>query len=1204
MDFLNWNIFFDSNDTNDTNDTSDTNGSTNLLDDNNIDLLKVYSFDNKIRLAKELPGYVIGDLNIKYDCFINFDRYFNPEFIINFIDKYKVNKDDSFVFENNEDPEPIKNIVTFIKKNIGFENNEHITNLSPFFEKYDNIFIKMNIEGGEWQWLQSMDEIKLNKISQIVIEFHGLTNHSWHGMTNTSFGCDYNEKILCLKKLSKTHYLIHAHGNNTDVVAYNGLPNIIELIYINKNIFNKIPELNSISLPIKDLDFPIEKKSRDINLNFYPFVNKIEVNPFLIDIPDKEEYNEEDYINIQKQIDNKNIDHLVDFFYFDKKNWWYNISDFKSRISKGIRQNLTNFDNNILPIKKLYKIGNGGNNRNCIVSFASFSNKTKDNQDTTRFNASQNIHKSLEETGFNGYFYLFNGGFPNPTGTEMKYIGVPYCFKIFMMLEAYKKGFDKVIWLDSGCYALNNPEPLFNVLYKDDALIKTIDSNNDYDAMVLENTMYLLNRITKTDLHNAKYFESIVFGLNLESKQIKNLIKEYYEMVKLGYPFFSIFPEEIVLASLFNKNKYKDLITNNPIKNKVQIHEKRMNEESAKNCGYYFHHKNYSNYNTSISEPCYITFNDERGRFGNQLFRYLTCKLFTIRFGHKYISGDNIPNKDFIKVNEENINDILENDKDISKKNIVLDGYFQKSDLFVNYREKLIEIICNPMNDDYFVMNNKNYYLKEYLINSKHNFDLNPNDILLALRLDDFILYPCKTSDIIPPEYYIEILEKMKTNNGNLYIVCDKIKLSWEFKYLDFFKKYNPILVQESLIHDIALMRDSNILIHSNSSLCWIISFLSHKDKRLIPYTPKIYMNQNQCLKKIQENDTLNYVTPLDHDEVHNLDINNNSVFPLSFCIPDECVVEEIPEKIYLLASLIPGDTSTYIFNKYQEKEYNDMYRKSRFAITKMKGGWDCLRHYEILMNGCIPLFENLKDCPRDTLTSYPKHLNDEAYELFNNWVENEECINKYNILCSHFLEHTRKNCTTSACAKYFLKNIRNGDKIKNVLLITGNCGVNYNRETLWIGLKRHIKSIHGVAVEYEKMPFLYDDFDNLSENNYYRNNCYTFPKRLQKDDDYNMSEHEIIEKINNNFWDLIIYGKVGPDEFCTFPFYDIVKTKYNKNKIAFIYGGDEIFNLKITDCHSYHINMFNRYIYYKPYSDYLNYYKQFGNCFVRELER
>ena len=30
---------------------------------------------------------------------------------------------------------------------------------------------------------------------------------------------------------------------------------------------------------------------------------------------------------------------------------------------------------------------------------------------------------------------------------------------------------------------------------------------------------------------------------------------------------------------------------------------------------------------------------------------------------------------------------------------------------------------------------------------------------------------------------------------------------------------------------------------------------------------------------------------------------------------------------------------------------------------------------------------------------------------------------------------------------------------------------------------------------------------------------------------------------------------------------------------------------------------MFNVKIYYKPYVDYLNYYKNFGTCFVRELE-
>ena len=91
----------------------------------------------------------------------------------------------------------------------------------------------------------------------------------------------------------------------------------------------------------------------------------------------------------------------------------------------------------------------------------------------------------------------------------------------------------------------------------------------------------------------------------------------------------------------------------------------------------------------------------------------------------------------------------------------------------------------------------------------------------------------------IGDEYRMNYLNKFITTlqninqNSKLYIVCDKIKYDWEIKYIEYFKKWNPILLQEDLIHDIALIRDSNILIHSNSTLCWIISFLSNKQHRI-----------------------------------------------------------------------------------------------------------------------------------------------------------------------------------------------------------------------------------------------------------------------------------------------------------------------------------------------------------------------------------
>jgi hypothetical protein len=63
------------------------------------------------------------------------------------------------------------------------------------------------------------------------------------------------------------------------------------------------------------------------------------------------------------------------------------------------------------------------------------------------------------------------------------------------------------------------------------------------------------------------------------------------------------------------------------------------------------------------------------------------------------------------------------------------------------------------------------------------------------------------------------------------------------------------------------------------------------------------------------------------------------NIIPFSFSIPDECVVDSIPKKEFLLASLIPGDLTTYVYGKNDEKLYYDMYKKSRFAITKRREG-------------------------------------------------------------------------------------------------------------------------------------------------------------------------------------------------------------------------------------------------------------------------
>jgi hypothetical protein len=231
------------------------------------EVLKVYKYDNKTRLgAMDDGGYVIAELYGQYDCYISAGIANEESFTRDFMNKYQMNQSHSFGFDGtiHSYPYQFSTNISFIKKNIGHSNDAHTSNLTHFTDRYNNIFLKIDIEGGEYPWIASLDENKLRKFKQIVIEFHGITNES--------FGCGIKDKLNCLEKMSKTHYIVHAHGNNNGGET-NKMPNVIELTYVNKNYFPTAPPLNTTPLPIPNVDFPNDSRNNDIDLNFSPFVN-------------------------------------------------------------------------------------------------------------------------------------------------------------------------------------------------------------------------------------------------------------------------------------------------------------------------------------------------------------------------------------------------------------------------------------------------------------------------------------------------------------------------------------------------------------------------------------------------------------------------------------------------------------------------------------------------------------------------------------------------------------------------------------------------------------------------------------------------------------------------------------------------------------------------------------------------------------------
>ena len=67
------------------------------------------------------------------------------------------------------------------------------------------------------------------------------------------------------------------------------------------------------------------------------------------------------------------------------------------------------------------------------------------------------------------------------------------------------------------------------------------------------------------------------------------------------------------------------------------------------------------------------------------------------------------------------------------------------------------------------------------------------------------------------------------------------------------------------------------------------------------------------------------------------------------------------------------------------------MWQNSLFGISHAYGTWwETVRYYEMLMNGCIPLVLNLKECPIDTLTQLPKKKLIDIFDKYS-WI-----LNKY----------------------------------------------------------------------------------------------------------------------------------------------------------------------------------------------------------------
>ena len=288
-------------------------------------------------------------------------------------------------------------------------------------------------------------------------------------------------------------------------------------------------------------------------------------------------------------------------------------------------------------------------------------------------------------------------------------------------------------------------------------------------------------------------------------------------------------------------------------------------------------------------------------------------------------------------------------------------------------------------------------------------------------------------------------------------------------------------------------------------------------------------------------------------------------IYPLFIGIPLEDVVSCVPRKYRGFQGGVHEHHTPYKFGPAEEAEYKRAYREAYFGVTKKKAGWDCLRHYEIIASGAVPVFDDIQTCPEKTLAFWPKNLLDAiagnyfpGVDVAQHTVDaaHLDADGTYPSVAAGLLTFARARLTTVALADYVLTTTGHANATK-VLLLSSHPDPDYQRDMLIHGLRTRLGP---GLVDFIRPPHLYAPAagsdpppHDVADHNRLYGYGFTYAHRL-RDDVVPIDRSNIELQIRNHTFDLIIFASVHRG----MPFWPAVLDSYAPRDRIFIDGEDE----------------------------------------------
>ena len=253
------------------------------------------------------------------------------------------------------------------------------------------------------------------------------------------------------------------------------------------------------------------------------------------------------------------------------------------------------------------------------------------------------------------------------------------------------------------------------------------------------------------------------------------------------------------------------------------------------------------------------------GRLGNAIFRYIASAIMCINYDGTYSINncqiDDCTDEMFLQIIESIINTGCPKKFERIISGINMTHFYQHDLIYKLHKTQIVNFIKN--NPQHYVLtdginagdkNHEKFYMID-ILNTPPTFNKIYKNVL-HIRLEDFVTHNL----YLKVDRIFALLDK-NILSDSLCIVCKRPVTNFEKSYIQqvmayaFNKNIQVFLEHNDTLTDYYIMKESELLICSKSTLSWCAAFFSDKIKKC--YLPEYDMSPNSTCKSPIDNSEL-----------------------------------------------------------------------------------------------------------------------------------------------------------------------------------------------------------------------------------------------------------------------------------------------------------------------------------------------------------